>query len=94
MIKVFTVSQMVAAEKASDAAGNSYEEMMEKAGAAVAQAIIDRYPVKDRKVTILVGPGNNGGDGLVAGRYLAEAGAVNQTERRRRFGEAPLMGVA
>ncbi len=75
MIKVFTVSQMVVAEKASDAAGNSYEEMMEKAGAAVAQAIIDRYPVKERKVTILVGPGNNGGDGLVAGRYLAEAGA-------------------
>ncbi len=75
MIKVFSVSEMVAAERASDAAGNSYDDMMEKAGAAVAQAIIERYPVKDRRVTILVGPGNNGGDGLVAGRYLAEAGA-------------------
>lgn len=75
MIKVFSVSEMVAAEKASDAAGNSYDEMMEKAGEAVAQAIIERYPVQDRRVTILVGPGNNGGDGLVAGRYLAEAGA-------------------
>lgn len=75
MIKVFSVAQMVAAEKASDAAGNSYDEMMEKAGRAVAEAIIERRPVSANVVTILVGPGNNGGDGLVAGRYLAEAGA-------------------
>ncbi len=75
MIKVFSVAEMVAAEKASDAAGNSYDEMMEKAGWAVAEAIRERYPVTGSKVTILVGPGNNGGDGLVAGRYLAEWGA-------------------
>jgi NAD(P)H-hydrate epimerase len=75
MIKVFSVAQMVAAEKASDAAGNSYDEMMEKAGQAVAQAIIERWPVSGQRVTILVGPGNNGGDGLVAGRFLAQAGA-------------------
>jgi NAD(P)H-hydrate epimerase len=75
MIKVFTVAQMVAAEKASDAAGNSYDEMMEKAGRAVAEAIIQRRSVSGQRVTILVGPGNNGGDGLVAGRYLAQAGA-------------------
>ncbi|MGD8858254.1 MAG: NAD(P)H-hydrate dehydratase, partial [Chloroflexota bacterium] len=75
MIKVFTVAEMVAAEKASDAAGNSYDEMMEKAGRAVAVAIIERRPVAGQTVTILVGPGNNGGDGLVAGRYLAQAGA-------------------
>lgn len=75
MIKVFSVAEMVAAEKASDAAGNSYDEMMEKAGWAVAEAIRERYQVSGSKVTILVGPGNNGGDGLVAGRYLAEWGA-------------------
>ena len=75
MIKVFSVAEMVAAEKASNAAGNIYDEMMEKAGWAVAEAIIERYPVANSKLTILVGPGNNGGDGLVAGRYLAEAGA-------------------
>ena len=76
MIKVFSVAEMVAAEKASDASGNSYDEMMEKAGRAVAEAIIERQPVAGRVVTILVGPGNNGGDGLVAGRYLAQAGAA------------------
>jgi NAD(P)H-hydrate epimerase len=75
MTKVFSVSEMVAAEKSSDSAGNSYEEMMEKAGKAVADAIITRHPISESKVTVLVGPGNNGGDGLVAGRYLAEAGA-------------------
>ncbi|HET6446228.1 MAG TPA: NAD(P)H-hydrate epimerase, partial [candidate division Zixibacteria bacterium] len=61
MIKVFSVAEMVAAERASDAAGNSYDEMMEKAGKAIADAAIERYPVTGSKVTILVGPGNNGG---------------------------------
>ncbi|MCP4423115.1 MAG: hypothetical protein GY803_01350, partial [Chloroflexi bacterium] len=41
----------------------------------VAEAIIARYPVKNASILLLIGPGNNGGDGLVTGRYLAEAGA-------------------
>lgn len=75
-IKIFTVAEMVAAEKAADAAGHSYPQMMETAGRRVAEAILQRYDVEERQVLILVGPGNNGGDGLVAGRYLAEAGAI------------------
>lgn len=75
MIKVFTVAEMVAAEKAADAAGHSYARMMELAGSRVAEAILERYEVSGRQILVLVGPGNNGGDGLVAGRYLAEAGA-------------------
>ncbi len=74
-IKVFTVAEMVAAEKAADASGLSYAQMMETAGSRVAEAVLQRYDVVDRQILILVGPGNNGGDGLVAGRYLAEAGA-------------------
>jgi NAD(P)H-hydrate epimerase len=74
-VKLFSVAEMVAAEKAADAAGVSYAEMMERAGRAVAEAIVERRPVAGRIVTVLVGPGNNGGDGLVAGFYLAQAGA-------------------
>lgn len=74
-IKVFTVAEMVAAEKAADAAGNSYAQMMETAGAGVARAIQQRWEVAGKEILVLVGPGNNGGDGLVAGRYLAATGA-------------------
>lgn len=77
MPKIVTVEQMRAIEKAADASGLSYDQMMENAGQAVAKAMISRWPALESglKVTILVGPGNNGGDGLVAGHYLAEAGA-------------------
>ena len=74
-MKIFTVPQMIAAEKAADASGVSYAHMMEVAGKSVADAIIQRVDVTKATILILVGPGNNGGDGLVAGRYLAEAGA-------------------
>ncbi|MBP9500745.1 MAG: NAD(P)H-hydrate dehydratase [Candidatus Promineofilum sp.] len=74
-IKLFTVDEMRAAEKAADAAGHSYAQLMETAGWRVAEAIEQRHDVGNRQVLVLVGPGNNGGDGLVAGRYLAEAGA-------------------
>ncbi|MEM7113293.1 MAG: NAD(P)H-hydrate dehydratase [Chloroflexota bacterium] len=74
-MKVFSVAEMVAAERAADQQGVSYAQMMETAGRGVAEAIMARYPVANKSVLVLVGPGNNGGDGLVAGRYLAEAGA-------------------
>ena len=74
-MKIFTVADMIATEKAADAAGISYRHMMETAGRHVAYAIIERLDIKEANILILVGPGNNGGDGLVAGRYLAQAGA-------------------
>lgn len=78
MIKLFTVSEMIAAEKAAAAAGHSYDAMMEAAGRGVAEAIITHQPqerVEGKAILILVGPGNNGGDALVAARYLHWAGA-------------------
>lgn len=63
-------------EQRADAAGLSYQEMMANAGAAVADAIQRVFgPVDGVKVVVLVGSGNNGGDGLVAGAHLLNAGA-------------------
>jgi NAD(P)H-hydrate epimerase len=75
-MKVVTVDQMQRIESDSDAAGHSYAAMMEQAGRSVAETIMARTSVQDRHVLILVGPGNNGGDGLVAARYLSQAGAL------------------
>jgi len=66
------VAAMQALEQRADAAGHSYAAMMEQAGTAVAQAILERYGA--RRVLILCGPGNNGGDGLVCARALHDAG--------------------
>ncbi|MGD8604252.1 MAG: NAD(P)H-hydrate epimerase [Anaerolineales bacterium] len=77
MAKIVTVEQMIKIEKAADASGLSYDQMMENAGQAVADTMLAAWPeIKTgMKILVLVGPGNNGGDGLVAGHYLAEAGA-------------------
>ena len=76
MFKVVSVEEMRAIERAADAGGLTYAMMMENAGRSVAQAILRRLPeIAGKRVAILVGPGNNGGDGLVTGHYLAEAGA-------------------
>ncbi|KAI3642574.1 hypothetical protein MP228_012129 [Amoeboaphelidium protococcarum] len=46
--------------------------LMELAGQAVAQCIVDQFSgkQKDHKILFICGPGNNGGDGLVAARHL------------------------
>jgi hydroxyethylthiazole kinase-like uncharacterized protein yjeF len=71
-MKIVTVSQMVAIEQASDRAGHSYDAMMELAGRVVAAAVLRHMEPWDSVggVLVLAGPGNNGGDGLVAARYL------------------------
>ena len=68
-----TSAQMKTAERNCDAGGISYAQMMENAGRACAQEII---PLADggKKVVILCGSGNNGGDGLVISRILRENG--------------------
>ncbi len=63
---------MRAAEEAAISGGTSVQELMERAGAALAEAIY-RF-AGPMPVLIFSGPGNNGGDGYVAARYLAERG--------------------
>ncbi|MBL7183058.1 MAG: NAD(P)H-hydrate dehydratase [Anaerolineae bacterium] len=83
-MKVLTTEEMRRIEREADAGGLSYATMMENAGRAIAESCPPFIPpnfggerggATDRQILVLVGPGNNGGDGLVAGRYLHDAGA-------------------
>ncbi len=75
-MKLVTVDQMRRIEAASDAQGHTYAAMMERAGSAVARIIQTRLDIRDQRILVLVGPGNNGGDGLVAARHLHDGGAA------------------
>ena len=72
-MKLVNVQEMRRIEQAADAGGHSYATMMELAGQAVADiATALQLAESGERVLILVGPGNNGGDGLVAARFLRE----------------------
>lgn len=70
---ILTSDAMRAAEAACAAGGTSLAELMERAGAAVAD--LAWRMAAGAPVLVLCGPGNNGGDGYVAARRLAERGA-------------------
>lgn len=73
MLNVVNVEQVRAIEAEADAGGYSYADMMDTAGRAAADRALALVAHLDEpRVTILVGSGNNGGDGLVAGLYLAQ----------------------
>jgi hydroxyethylthiazole kinase-like uncharacterized protein yjeF len=72
MRPILTAEQMRAAEQAAIEGGSSVEQLMERAGAALAETAY-RF-AGPMPALILVGPGNNGGDGYVAARHLAERG--------------------
>src|SRR5438270_4883652 len=69
---ILTAAAMRAAEQAAIDGGTSVEQLMERAGAGLAEAAY-RF-AGPMPVLILCGPGNNGGDGYVAARHLAERG--------------------
>ncbi len=67
---VIDPARMRAVDQNAVALGLSSLQMMEAAGAALARTALDGDPAR---VLVLAGRGNNGGDGLVAARYLAGA---------------------
>ena len=76
-MKIVTVEQMRLLEEAGTSGGVSTDTLMENAGlgvAKVAREVLDA--VAGTRVLVLVGTGNNGGDGLVAGRHLQRWGAA------------------
>ena len=71
-VELLTSQEMQRADQLAVVAGISSLELMENAGTAVAREIEQRWSF--RPVVVLCGPGNNGGDGFVAARRLADAG--------------------
>src|SRR6266487_7113656 len=74
---LYTADEMHAAEQ-----GHEVEAMMERAGRAVAETVLRRYP-DARRIAVLCGKGANGGDGAIALRILAEAGRETAEELDR-----------
>ena len=73
MIEILSTAEMAEADRLTIAEGKAGLTLMENAGKAVAQAVAGRQSAGGR-VVVLAGPGNNGGDGFVAARLLAERG--------------------
>lgn len=75
-VKVVTAVQMAALEQTSESLGVSTDRLMENAGLAVAQVAREMMGgAAGARVVALIGPGNNGADGLVAARHLRRWGA-------------------
>lgn len=74
-MKAVTTGQIRQLDQRSIAAGTPGEELMERAGYAVARITVEFLKRRDsRSALLFAGKGNNGGDAIVAARHLAGAG--------------------
>jgi len=76
MDKIVTSAQMREAERRTEATGTPTAQLMQNAGTAAARVVAEALARGERqaRVVVLCGPGNNGGDGMVVARRLAEWG--------------------
>ena len=75
-MKIVNASQMRQIEEDCAKVGLSVSVLMENAGRAVAEEVKKiRGTIDQQHILLLIGPGNNGGDGLVAARHLHDWGA-------------------
>ena len=65
---LYSAAEMRAAEE-----GHDVDELMERAGAAIAHEVLQRFP-DARRIAVVCGSGSNGGDGRIAARILREDG--------------------
>ena len=79
-MKIATAEQMRLCDRlASEEYGLPSLELMENAGRGTVAAMVRHFgPLTEQKVLVFIGPGNNGGDGLVIARLLLEQGARPQ----------------
>lgn len=74
MIELLTPKEMGEVDRRAIAAGPlTGLQLMQRAGQAVAEAVLARFPAAAR-VAMLCGPGNNGGDGYVIAEILRRSG--------------------
>src|SRR5262245_9174962 len=71
---IVTSAEMAAAEAWCVEHGTPVQLLMDRAGAAVAEAARAMVGRAEGRIVVLAGPGNNGGDGLVAAGRLHRAG--------------------
>lgn len=90
-MRLCSIEEVRVAEDAAVAAGTPERELMRRAGESLAGEILKDIPGTNRHAVFLIGPGNNGGDGLVAAATLRRHGwqCSAWTFNRRDPGDVP-----